>query len=63
MLVLTVFHLNDYGETSVVQLLLPSGVRDVHYGILQYQVVLVVWFPFLIPFSLLLHWCVCVCFL
>ena len=59
MLIPTVFHLNDYEETSVVQLLFTSGVRDVQYDILQYQLVLVVWFSFLISFSLLLHCCVC----
>lgn len=41
-----------------MQLLFASGVRDVEYGILQFQLVLVVWFSFLISFSLLLHCCV-----
>lgn len=51
------YHLNE--ETAAVQLLFASGVRDVEYGILQFQLVLVVWFSFLISFSLLLHCCVC----
>lgn len=41
-----------------MQLLFASGVRDVQYGILQFQLLLVVWFSFLISFSLLLHCCV-----
>lgn len=56
----TVFHLSDHEETSIVQLLFASGVTDVQCGILQYQLALVVWFSFLISFSLLLHCCVCI---
>lgn len=42
----------------VVQLLFALGVRDVQYGILQFQFLSVGWFSFLILFSLLLHCCV-----
>lgn len=36
------YHLNE--ETAVVQLLFASGVRDLQYGILQFQLLVMVWF-------------------
>lgn len=36
------YHL--YEETAVVQLLFASGVRDLQYGILQFQLLVMVWF-------------------